>query len=630
MAVWIYICPIPTTIIHLQRYRMSPNQTRILIALLIFTPLLLLLSACGPSSTPLPTTTDTPTSTLTPPQSTIELPTQTPYVITATEEDVITTPTPEGIIFISMIEGTFFHLFAYIPQGLQLTRLTSDAWDDITPALSPDGNLLAFSSRRNGYWDLYLLDLVDGGLTRLTDSLEYDASPSWSPDGEFVAYESYINGNLDILIRSVTDPDQAPLQLTQDPAIDTSPAWSPSPGRQIAFISNRTGEPEVWMADLNQAGNFINISNNPDTIEFHPSWSPDGTRLAWASTDPDTGLTGIYVWDSRSSDPPEKWMGSGDWPVWKNNNDIISRHQTPNHTYLTGFSISKEISIPPVLLTGALNGISYGITTTRLPGLFTESAQITPTSLVEGDLNSQSAITPGQAALVDLPDVTALFPQLIEYASGSFLALRSRVATLTGWDALGNLENAYVPLTTPLDPGLGEDWLYTGRAFTINPVLVQANWMAVVREDFGQQIFWRIYLHTAAQDGSQGMPLSQIPWDFSARKTSSAAYENGGQLMDSIPSGYWFDLTGFAAQYGWERLPALTNWQTYYKGARFSELVYSEGLDWRSAMLQLYPPEVLITPTFVIPPTRTPTRTPLWFRSPTPTRTSTVHPTSTP
>jgi TolB protein len=100
--------------------------------------------------------------------------------------------------------------------------------------------------------------------------------------------------------------------------------------------------------------------------------------------------------------------------------------------------------------------------------------------------------------------------------------------------------------------------------------------------------------------------------------------------MESAPSGYWFDLTALAAQYGWERLPALTDWRTYYAGARFNELAFTQELDWRTAMLQLYPPEVLITPTVVIPPTRTPTRTPLWYRTPTPTRTPTPRPTSTP
>jgi TolB protein len=100
--------------------------------------------------------------------------------------------------------------------------------------------------------------------------------------------------------------------------------------------------------------------------------------------------------------------------------------------------------------------------------------------------------------------------------------------------------------------------------------------------------------------------------------------------MNSIPAGYWLDLTAVSAQYGWQRLPALTNWRSYYAGARFNEFVYPQNLDWRTAMLQLYPPEVLVTPTIVIPPTRTPTRTPFWYIPPSPTKTPTIRPTTTP
>jgi len=609
---------------------MEHNSRPVTTFLLIIFCLLLPLAACGPAPTPVPTSTlvltDTPTQT--PP--TIEIPTQTPYVITATPESVVTSSVPQGVLFMSLIEGANFHLFAYSPLTLSLTRLTADAWDDITPAISPDGNWLAFSSRRNGYWDLYLLDLVGGGVLRLTDTLEFDAAPSWSPDGALITYESYVNGNLDIFIRSVTDPGQAPLQLTQNPATDTSPAWSPLPGRQIALISNRSGEPEVWIADLAHDGTCINISNNPQAIEAHPAWSPDGSKLAWAATDTDSGLTSLYIWDARNPDAPARWAGSGDWPVWQDDINLASRLSAPNQTFLTGYTTAGAISIPPMLLPGVQYGLTYGTTSAALPGHLQAAAQFTPAAPFVADTNPQPNIPSGRAPLVTLTNVTADYPQLNELAVDSFQALRAQVAVQTGWDALGNLENAYVPLTTPLDPGLGEDWLYTGRAFTLNPVLVQADLMAVIRQDFGQQIYWRIYLRTAAQDGSQGMPLTEVPWDFSARTTSSTAYENGGQLMDSVPGGYWFDLTTLAAQYGWERLPALANWRTYYAGARFNELVYPQGLDWRTAMLQLYPLEALVTPTIVIPPTRTPSRTSYWDRSPTPTKTPTARPTTTP
>lgn len=591
---------------------------------------LLILPACGPIRTSVPTNTLVPTASMTEPQPTIEVPTQTPYVITATPEVFLPTSAPQGVFFLSLEEGGNFHLFSYSPQTMPLTRLTANTWDDITPAPSPDGNWLAFASNQNRYWDLYLLDLRGGGSIRLTDTPEYDGAPSWSHDGAYIAYESYFKGNLEIFIHSTIDPTKGSIQLTQDPAADSSPAWSPVGGRQIAFISNRSGEPEVWIADLDNAGHFINVSNNPKSVEMHPAWSPDGSRLAWAAADPVSGLTSIYIWDVDSPESQARWAGSGDWPVWLDNNNIASRLPAPTQTFLTGYTTTGAISIPPVLLRGALNGLSYGTSNTALPGPFQAAAQITPAAPFVSGTNPQPGISTGRVSLVTLTDVTASYPKLNELAADSFQALRTQVAAQTGWDALGNLENAFLPLTVPLDPGMGEDWLYTGRAFTLNPGLVQANWMTVVREDFGQQVYWRIYLLTTAQDGSQGAPLSQVPWDFSARTSSSIAYENGGQLMNSIPDGYWLDLTSLASQYGWERLPALTNWRAYAAGARFNELVYPQGLDWRASMLQLYPPEVLVTPTIMIPPTRTPTRIPYWYRSPTPTQTLTARPTFTP
>ena len=95
--------------------------------------------------------------------------------------------------------------------------------------------------------------------------------------------------------------------------------------------------------------------------------------------------------------------------------------------------------------------------------------------------------------------------------------------------------------------------------------------------------------------------------------------------MQPVPTGYWLDFTALAQAYGWQRLPAIASWRTYYSGARFTEFVNTGGLDWYSAMLDLYPAEALITPTAVLPPTITPSRTP----RPTPTETYTPTPRNT-
>jgi len=195
------------------------------------------------------------------------------------------------------------------------------------------------------------------------------------------------------------------------------------------------------------------------------------------------------------------------------------------------------------------------------------------------------------------------------------------VVAAAGWDALASLENAFVPLTTSLDPGFTEDWLYTGRAFALNSLMANVGWMTAVREQVGSETYWRLYLRAQKQDGSLGEPIHNSPWDLNARyELDPRSYDAGGKYAP-VPSGYWVDVTSLAAAYGWQRLPALPNWQNYYAGARFTEFALTSGLNWYAAMLELYPPEVLVTPTRVLPPTVTPSRTLKPSSTPGPSRT---------
>jgi TolB protein len=178
---------------------------------------------------------------------------------------------------------------------------------------------------------------------------------------------------------------------------------------------------------------------------------------------------------------------------------------------------------------------------------------------------------------------------------------------------------------------MGNDWLYTGRAFALNILPIDAGWLVVVREDFGEGTYWRVYIRALYQDGSAGIPLHDQPWDFDSRyHGDTIIYEQGGGLQTSVPAGYWIDFTERAHSYGWERFAALTTWRASYPAARFNEFAFTGGEDWQPAMLELYPPEAMITPSPVVPPTRTPTATLRWYVSPTPTSTPTPRPTFTP
>lgn len=574
--------------------------------------------------------------------------------VTSTTESATVSPQPistltftQGLIILAMDEGGNTHLFAYQPadngeaQPLPLTRLTNGPWDDINPAFSPDGQTVAFASNRSGYWDIYLLDLNSGGITRLTDTLEYEGAPSWSPDNKWLVYESYTNENLEIEIQSV-NPAEDSILLTNDPAADFSPAWSPD-GRKIVFVSNRGGEDEIWLADLDKVEDqrFQNISQNPSSADTHPAWSPDGKSLVWVGEQ--DGMRNLFLQelqtpgDATATPIPLvlKNLGSGDWPVWSPDGEtILTILEAPNRTYLTAYHARYPgLVLPALELPFPVNGLSWGriSLTPSMQSIYQAAYQLTPTPLYLAALSLPPDNNGGRYQLVQLPGIDAPHPYLHDMTDESFQALRQRIATEVGWDFLSSLENAYVPLTSPLEPGMGNDWLYTGRAFSINPLPMNSGWLVVIREDFGSDTYWRLYVRALYQDGSVGIPLHDLPWSFESRNSGdTTAYEQGGEVEAFTPSGYWVDFTEHALSYGWERLPALSTWRASYQATRFNELAFINGTDWESAMLELYPPEAMITPSPVVPPTRTLTPTPWWYVSPTPTATPTPRPTFTP
>lgn len=537
-------------------------------------------------------------------------------------------------MILSIEENGYAHLFAYASGSLPLTRLTYGEWSDITPAISPDGKRVAFASNRDGYWDLYTLDLQTGDVSQLTNTQTYDAAPSWSPDMAWIAYETFQNGNLQVALLPLTGSNQKPVILTPDSSSSYSPAWSPD-GRQIAFVSNRNGDTDIWLADLNKASDdrFTDISHTPQAAESHPVWSPDGNQLAWSSASENADYySGIYVWDAKQPDRPAVWVGDGDWPAWNSRGDEIAAGVNgPNQQRLTAYTLQGDPLLLPTPLPGYLRGIIWpNISLPKtLPQAFQQAAQVTPQALWAPAVTPVTGVPSQRWYVVPLQNVQAPYPQLHDLVDESFTALRQRVVKEAGWDALASLENAFVPLTTALDPGLGDDWLYTGRAFEVNSLMINVGWMAVAREDIGSQTYWRLYLRAQKQDGSQGEPIQNAPWDLSARyELDPITYEAGGKYA-AIPSGYWVDITALAQAYGWERLPALPNWRNYYAGARFTEFAMTDGLDWYSAMLQLYPPEALVTATPVLPPTATPSITPVPSSTAGPTRTPRATPTIT-
>lgn len=543
-----------------------------------------------------------------------------------------------GMLILSLRDGNYLHLFAYHPQWLPLTRLTNGAWDDIDPAVSPDGKKIAFASKRNGYWNLYVLDLENNQLNQISDSFEYKGHPGWSPDGQWLVCESYLDNNLEVVIYSYSDPSQAIIRLTNDPSADFSPVWAPG-GREIAFVSDRSGDMEIWSAHLDQDQNrFDNVSHSPLSQERHPGWSPDGKYLSWASSTSTDNQ--IVIADLNAPQKTIIDLGPGDDPIWDSSSGFIfTGIDMPNETLLGGYSIQNgSLAFPFSPLPGSIQGITWISQSieTLIQAFQAAGNPIESAPLWQPVLTIFPSAPNGRFGVVPLENISAPYPYLHDAVDEAFMGLRQETALEVNWNFLDSLENAFIPLTEPPSPGMAKNWLYTGRAFSVNPMSLYAGWMIVVKENIQGEVFWRVYLKARYQDGSEGKPLAERPWDLSARFNGDPdSYENGG-IPSAVPQGYWVDFTEIARRYGWQRLPALSNWRTYYSATLFNTFIMNDGLDWDSAMAELYPSEALATVTRI--PSLTPTRTdvPENYETPTPTlldlptNTPTPNPTFTP
>ena len=92
-----------------------------------------------------------------------------------------------------------------------MARLTNHSETDGTPAWSPDGTRIAFTSDRDGDNDeIYVMNADGSGVTRLTNHSASDWMPTWSPDGARIAFASQRDGDFEIYVIDVPAPGAAP------------------------------------------------------------------------------------------------------------------------------------------------------------------------------------------------------------------------------------------------------------------------------------------------------------------------------------------------------------------------------------------------------------------------------------
>ena len=205
-------------------------------------------------------------------------------------------------------------IFTTLADGTDEINLTqTDGPNEMEPAWSPDGTRIAFSSDRDGNYEIYTMAADGTDIRQVTFVAEagpgeyvQSFEPTWSPDGTEIAFTGYrINpytAEVYIVPAEATEETYTERMLT-DPADFQSaaePDWSPD-GQTIVYVEyfdmystdiatiNIDG---TGLVDLTgEAGDYV--------TDWDPGWSPDGTRITWVSnrnaTDPLGVETDVYV-----------------------------------------------------------------------------------------------------------------------------------------------------------------------------------------------------------------------------------------------------------------------------------------------------------------------------------------------
>ena len=193
-------------------------------------------------------------------------------------------------------------LYVVAANGKGPRRLVHTSTNEEWPTWSPDGSKIAFVSGEPQWIkagqaggkaaELWVVGANGHGLKRLTRNTVRDATPAWSPDGKWIAFSSSRPGHKGIWIISADGRHPHPLGIDGG-----EPAWSPD-GTQLAFAHGRARVAretvDLYIANADGSGLRRLTHEAVGVVSHHPSWSPDGHSIIYMS--------------SRGSDKNNLWI----------------------------------------------------------------------------------------------------------------------------------------------------------------------------------------------------------------------------------------------------------------------------------------------------------------------------------
>jgi TolB protein len=201
-------------------------------------------------------------------------------------------------------------------DGSNPQQVTSFKSITTTPAISPDGTRLAFTTYAKGQ---PLIQMYSTETKRfmpfVNPKASMNATPGFTPDGQKVLFSSTMNGYAQIYI---ANPDGSGLKLlSTSRAIEVEPKVNPKTGTDVVFVSGRGGLQQIYRMNIDGVGAERLTTGEGEAS--NPCWHPDGQHIAFAWTRGFApGNWNLFIMDVASRETVQLTHGQGrnEDPSW--------------------------------------------------------------------------------------------------------------------------------------------------------------------------------------------------------------------------------------------------------------------------------------------------------------------------
>ncbi len=268
------------------------------------------------------TLTSQPTSTQTPTYTPTLLPSPTSTATKAEFVETVVTPSPTpiggtGEIAFVMLENKTAQIYLANADGTNIRQLTNDINGACNFDWSPDGKQIVYVSPCNAksfqYPDggLYLFDLESGTTKALLDAPKGEFDPAWSPDGTKIAFTSLRDGTWQIYILDLVTSTLNQLTVPEPSTQSRYPAWSPD-GEKLVYVARKGQEYQLWVVNADGSERNRLLYTVPTISDHLPAWSPDGTFILFSQANLDLTSPSVLMRLNIGMEQAERLFAAGE------------------------------------------------------------------------------------------------------------------------------------------------------------------------------------------------------------------------------------------------------------------------------------------------------------------------------